>query len=97
MSSRWTRSNRTSIALVLLVSVGALLGLATLSHSHDDGSYSASHCEACRWASDAIPLLAVLLVLLLTLPESGPAQRLVPAFWSQASRRRLRSRGPPLV
>jgi hypothetical protein len=96
MAFGWTRSRRAGLALALLVSVGVLLALSAATHSHD-GGFSTAHCEACRWAGDAAPLLVVLLVLLLTLPESGPAHVPTPAFRTLASRRRLRSRGPPLV
>ena len=96
MAFRWTWSRRTGLALALLVSVGVLLGLSAATHFHD-GGFSTAHCEACRWASDAIPILIVLLVLVLTLPESGPAQVPAPAFRAQTVRPRLRSRGPPLV
>lgn len=91
------RNRRTQVlALALLVSVGFLLGLSTLAHSHD-GDLSLSHCEACRWASQAGPVLVVLLVLLLTLPESGTALLPAPVFRTQTHRSRSRSRGPPLV
>jgi hypothetical protein len=91
-----TQSGRTGLALALLVSVGVLLGLSAATHSHD-GGFSTAHCEACRWAADATPALVVLLVLLLTLPESGPTLLAIPAFRAQTERRRPRSRGPPLV
>ena len=91
-----TRSVRIGLVLALLVSVGILLGLSPVLHSHD-GDLSGSHCEACRWARSASPALVVLLVLLSTLPESGPAHALAPVFRAQATRRRARSRGPPLV
>jgi len=87
---------RLGIVLALLVSVGLLLGLSALAHSHD-GGFTPSHCEACRWAADATPVLAVLLALLLTSPESGQARTALTPLRAQASRRRIRSRGPPLV
>lgn len=96
MSFRWKPSTRTGVALALLLSVGLLLGLSAAAHSHD-GDFSLSHCEACRLASSATPILVVLLILLSTLPESGPTLVPAPAFRAQTHRRRIRSRGPPLV
>ena len=87
---------RLGIVLALLVSVGVLLGPSALTHSHD-GGFTLSHCEACRWAGDATPALVVLLAFLLTLPESGQARAPLTPLRAQASRRRIRSRGPPLV
>ncbi len=87
---------RLGIVLALLVSVGVLLGLSALTHSHDSG-LTPSHCEACRWAGDGSPALVVLLASLLTLPEAGQAGTLLTPFRAQASRRRVRSRGPPFV
>ena len=86
---------RAGLVLALLVSVVFLLGLSAAAHSHD-GRVSPSQCEVCRWASDATPLLAVLLVVLLTLPESGPTHIPARVFWTQTARRRHLSRGPPL-
>jgi len=91
-----TRSVRTGLVLALLLSVGILLGLSPVTHSHD-GGFSLSHCEACRWASDATPILAMVLVLFLMLPESGPAHAPAPVLRAQQTRRRARTRGPPLV
>lgn len=96
MTFKRKRSTQVGLALALLVSVGLLLGLSAAAHSHD-GDSSLSHCEACRWASQATPVLAVLLILLLTLPESGATLLPAPAFRAQTHRRRTRSRGPPLV
>jgi hypothetical protein len=95
MAFGWTRSRRTGLALALLVSVGVLLGLSAVAHSHD-GGFSPSHCEACRWTSNATPILAVLLIFLLTLPESGPTHVAAEVLRPQASRRLRRPRGPPL-
>jgi hypothetical protein len=89
------RSTRVSLALALLVSAGLLLGPGASAHAHDGGF--SGHCEVCRLASAAAPALVVLLVLLLTLPESGRTVVPVAVFRSQTARRRLRSRGPPLV
>ena len=96
MPFRWKPSTRIGVALALLVSVGVLLGLSAAAHSHD-GNFSLSHCEACRLASGATPILVVLLILLSTLPETGPTHAPAPAFRTQTHRRRIRSRGPPLV
>lgn len=87
---------RLGIVLTLVLGVGILLGLIPATHSHDS-SVAPSHCEACRWASNAAPAVAVLLVLLLTLAESGTAHLKEPALRAQTSRRRVRSRGPPLA
>jgi len=96
MSLGWRPSTRTGVTLALLLSVGVLLGLSVAAHSHD-GDFSLSHCEACRLANSATPILVVLLVLLSTLPETGPTHAPAPAFRTQTHRRRIRSRGPPLV
>jgi len=87
---------RIGLALALLLSVGALLGLSALTHSHDSG-FTPSHCEACRWGGDGTPALVILLAFLLTLPESGQTRTALTPLRAQASRRRIRSRGPPLV
>ena len=90
------RSIRTSTALAVLVGLGALLGLGAALHAHDDGC-GLDHCDACRLASVTVPALAVLLALVLTLPDSGLAVQPAPPFRSQAARRHRLSRGPPLV
>jgi len=89
------RSTRVSLALALLVSVGLLLGPASSIHSHDGGF--SGHCEVCRLANAAAPALVVLLVILLTLPETGRTVVPVAVFRSQTARRCRRARGPPLV
>ena len=66
------RRTRTALGVTLLLGVGVLLGLGTLAHAHD-GDFAPSHCEVCRWASDATPALVILLVLLLTLPATASA------------------------
>ena len=90
------RGMQLGVVLALLLSVGVLLALSPVTHSHD-GGFNPTHCEVCRWAGDATPTLAVLLILLLRLPESGWTHALAPVIPVQTSRRRIRSRGPPLV
>lgn len=90
------RTKRAAVA-VLLASVLLLLGLSAVAHTHEDGRFDPSHCEVCRWTSDATPTVAVVLLLVLTLCPSGTAWVPAPALRSQPSRRRTRSRAPPLV
>jgi len=87
---------RTPLALALLVAFGALLTLGALAHTHDADA-SASPCAVCRWAHEATPGLALVLVFLVTLPQAGLAVAPPPALHPHSPGRRPRSRGPPLA
>ena len=89
------RNTQAGVALALLLGLALLVGLSSAVHSHDTGT-SAGHCEICRLAKTATPAPVILLVLLLTLPESGPTFLPAPVLRPQTPRRHRRSRGPPL-
>jgi hypothetical protein len=86
---------RVTLVLALLLSVGTLLGASAV-HVHE-GDVAQGQCVVCRWSHEAVPLLVVAFVLLLSLPDSGDVtgQVLVPR--SLARPRRTASRAPPLV
>ena len=86
---------RAVFALMLLLSVGALLGSSVV-HTHE-GEGTPTQCLVCRWSQETVPVLVVGFVLLLSLPDTGRAVTRVPSYRPRPRARRTRSRAPPLV